>query len=373
MKKIVLATGIFPPDIGGPAIYSRHLAEEFSKTGLAVSVITYGKNFSSTSQYGISGVSRKWPSGFRQFIYLIKLFWLSIGADGIMAFDSLGAGLPAAIAGKILNKKVVTRLGGDFLLEKFIEEKEELATIKEFYERKLWRSYPLLKKLIGVALRNSDLVAFNTDYQKELFKKNYDLDSKRFLVIGGVFRAAKREEIISHQENPRIILWAGRFLKSKNLKFLIAVFKRLLDKDPNLVLKLVGDGPEKPAIFNFIHRTGLEKKVFIAAGMPSADLNEEIKKSYFCALASFGDFGPNFIFQCLSLVKPVLLSGEIGFRGQFPGLLYADPKNEDDFLASAVKLLDERFYSAYQEDILKINYRKTWPEAAREYLDLFAK
>jgi len=43
--KILIATGIFPPDIGGPALYSQKLAEEFSSRGLVVSVITYGKNF----------------------------------------------------------------------------------------------------------------------------------------------------------------------------------------------------------------------------------------------------------------------------------------------------------------------------------------
>ena len=39
--KIILATGIFPPDIGGPAIYTEGLALELKKLGLEVKVVTY--------------------------------------------------------------------------------------------------------------------------------------------------------------------------------------------------------------------------------------------------------------------------------------------------------------------------------------------
>ncbi len=41
--KILLATGIYPPDIGGPATYVRHLAQELTKRGTEVTVVTYGE------------------------------------------------------------------------------------------------------------------------------------------------------------------------------------------------------------------------------------------------------------------------------------------------------------------------------------------
>ena len=39
--KIVLATGIYPPDIGGPATYVRNLAERLTAMGGQVTVIAY--------------------------------------------------------------------------------------------------------------------------------------------------------------------------------------------------------------------------------------------------------------------------------------------------------------------------------------------
>src|SRR3989344_6467595 len=97
--KILMATGIFPPDIGGPALYSQKLAEEYSRKGIAVTAVVYGKKFLSPPEYRVVGVSRRWPAGLRQFIYFLKVLIQAKNSDAIMAFDSLGAGLPAVIAG----------------------------------------------------------------------------------------------------------------------------------------------------------------------------------------------------------------------------------------------------------------------------------
>ena len=44
--KVLLATGIYPPDIGGPATYAQNLARELSARSVSVMVITYAhRNF----------------------------------------------------------------------------------------------------------------------------------------------------------------------------------------------------------------------------------------------------------------------------------------------------------------------------------------
>ena len=39
--KIVIATGIYPPDIGGPATYSQTSAREFGKRNIETKIICY--------------------------------------------------------------------------------------------------------------------------------------------------------------------------------------------------------------------------------------------------------------------------------------------------------------------------------------------
>ena len=59
-RKILIATGIFPPDIGGPATYSKLLLDELSNRGLAVKVVSFG-------------AVRHLPKIIRHFVYFFKI------------------------------------------------------------------------------------------------------------------------------------------------------------------------------------------------------------------------------------------------------------------------------------------------------------
>mgnify|MGYP001570708375 CR=1 FL=1 len=39
--RIIVASGIYPPDIGGPATYSKLIAGEFTKRNIEVSIVCY--------------------------------------------------------------------------------------------------------------------------------------------------------------------------------------------------------------------------------------------------------------------------------------------------------------------------------------------
>ncbi len=368
--RILLATGIFPPDIGGPALYSEQLSKEFSKNGIEVIVITYGKNFKPAVGYKVVGISRRWPILLRQLIYLFKVCWYSRGVNGILAFDELGAGLPAVLAGKILNKKVIIRLGGDFLWEKFIEEEKGWTTISNFYAKHFYAAFPILRKLSLFTLQNFHRVVFNTNFQRNLFIQYCGLKKEKTSVVGNVFIKELNLKKETNFEKTKTILWAGRFIKLKNLPFLLNVFKKLLEKDASLVLKLIGEGPEKESIINLVKSQKLENKVMIQEALNKSFLNEEIKKAYFCILPSLSDINPNFVLQGLLCDCPVVLTKETGLKEQFPELLYADPLDEDSFVRAGLNLLDRNFYADYQKKISAIQYKYSWSDLAGDFLNI---
>src|SRR3989344_2082532 len=367
--KILIATGIFPPDIGGPALYSQKLAEEFSSRGLVVSVITYGKNFFKNNAYLISGVSRKWPFGLRQAIYFLKLLNQARKSDVILTFDSLGAGLPAVIAGKLFNKKVVIRLGGDFLWEKFVESGRGKVTMAEFYQKKLHQRFIILFRLMIFALQNTDKIVFTTEFQKGLFVSYYGLRPNKVFMIRNVFEK-KNGQLLIYDNNLKTILWAGRFLKLKNLDLLLRVFKRLLVYDKNLVLELAGEGPERRTLQLTADNLQVTNNIKFLGKLSEFELKKKIINSYFCILPSLSEVSPNFALQCLALEKPIILTEETGLKEQFPGLMYADPQKEDSFFQSALRLLDANSYDNYQKFISDIHYQKTWRDLADEYLKI---
>src|SRR3989338_1426308 len=107
--RILIATGIFPPDIGGPATYSSLLLEELPKRDVAVSVVTYGP----------AGVSRNIPKGLRHFLYFLVCVFKP--ADIIFAQDPVSAGFPALLAARLTGRKFVVRVAGDYAWEQGVE------------------------------------------------------------------------------------------------------------------------------------------------------------------------------------------------------------------------------------------------------------
>ena len=104
--KILICTGIYPPDIGGPATYSKLLFEELPKMGIETRVLSFGE-------------VRHLPKILRHFVYFIKVLKMGRRADIIYAQDPVSVGLPAMLAAKILRKKFILKVVGDYAWEQF--------------------------------------------------------------------------------------------------------------------------------------------------------------------------------------------------------------------------------------------------------------
>ena len=79
--KIVLATGIYPPDIGGPATYVAKLAEELPKRGCEVKVVTYGEMRNAEcgmrNDGNVSCITRGQNIVFRYLKYFLAVYRLA--------------------------------------------------------------------------------------------------------------------------------------------------------------------------------------------------------------------------------------------------------------------------------------------------------
>src|SRR3972149_3635989 len=106
--RILIATGIYPPDVGGPAGYSALLEKELPKRGVAVKILSFG-----------------WYRGYlkilRHFIYFLRVIKLGRDCDIIYAQDPVSVGLPAIFASKYLGKKFAIKIVGDYAWEQGIQ------------------------------------------------------------------------------------------------------------------------------------------------------------------------------------------------------------------------------------------------------------
>lgn len=368
--KIVIATGIFIPDIGGPATYSPKVAEKFVAQGHDVSVITYSNqakyDFDDSLGYPVFRVKRsdKLRNYFNYFKVLKKM---AKSADIVYAHDLISVGLPCALF-KLFNPKVkmVVRLGGDFLWEKAYNSGWTKEVLSNYHGQSKNAQEKVYLGIYKFALAKFDQIIFSTKWQQDIYAKYFPGTKDKSVVIANAYP----EDFQAGEENDNgKILFAGRLIKLKNLGRLIEAVK---DTDKELVI--IGDGPEKERLINLVKKLGLENRIRFKDRMPAEQLAKEISQSHFTIVPSISEISPNTVLESIKLNKPVLLTKESGFYSDFKDrLIFIDPMDIDDIKNKIADMFDENKYNNYLSVIESINLDRGWQEVSVDHLDLFKK
>ena len=174
--KILIATGIYPPEIGGPAQYAKNLVAEFERQGHRVKVLTYR-------------LEHYLPTGLRHLFFFLRTLLALPGTNFILASDTFSVGFPAVLAAKLLNKKIMIRTGGDFLWESYVERTGDLVLLRKFYEKiktglaKLSLKEKIIFRLTHWTVNHCSKLVFSTEWQKDIWRMPYDLDLQRTKII----------------------------------------------------------------------------------------------------------------------------------------------------------------------------------------------
>lgn len=377
--KILIATGIFKPEIGGPATLAAELPKRLNATGHKAGVVTYSDkatySFDKTFNFPLLRVVRGKNKFWNYFRYYRAVKKIGYDADVVYTLDWFSAGLPVMLACRSLKKRYVVRVGGGYLWEKYLSEGNTAVTLREFYEKGLYKKYWLMFWLIKKVLRNAFQVIFNSDEQKELYIKYYGLEEKRTVTIKNVVPENRISGLVKDynaigDNKDREIVFAGRFIKMKNVESLVEAFAKM--KDESFRLLLIGDGPEKQNIEKKVWEMGIYERVDFIPPMSQSDLYKRIALSYLVVVPSWTDVSPHQAYECLSLGIPLLLTKENYLGLKTPNdWRTIDPKSVDDIADALNFLTDPATYKAFVEAQEKIKVHHTWDEVVGEHLKVF--
>ena len=329
--KIIIATGIYPPDIGGPAQYAKNLKVEFERVGHQVKVLTYQ-------------LEKKMPTGVRHLWFFLRCLLVFPRSDLVIALDTFSVGLPAVMAAKIFGKKIIIRTGGDFLWEQFVERTGDLVLLKDFYQTRLDKlnfKEKIVFKLSRWTVCNANRLIFSTDWQRKIWLPVYGFDEAKTTIVENYYGTKE----LSFPPPEKNFITGARSLKLKNFERLAEVFKRAGAKNSLLVY----DDTTKP----------FEKFM------------DKVAHCYAVILVSVGDISPNLILDAIRHNKPFILTKETGFYDRLKDIgLFVDPENIDDITDKILYLADEKNYKKQVDKIKIFNFTHTWQEIASEFLVL---
>ena len=373
-KHILLAAGVFYPDVGGPAIHVRKIAEKLVEEGYKVTVLAYGDDRSHTQfSFRVKRISRNLPKLLQWVFYTIEAIHLSIFSDIVYAFDPTAAGMPACFAAKFLGKPFFIRVGGDPIWEREAEEGKVFMSLDQYYKDGLYKKHKLLLfKMIKLMLRCADVVVLYNQTFKDFYARYYSVPIEKMHIIKNP--AFKREVVVSQTlPTDPIIVFAGRFVKYKNLLFVMKAFERVRSLTGKGKLVLIGKGPEKDSLCDFKKTLSFGEHIEFIESLPQEQLFEKIKVSSVAIGPALSEFNPNFILEALSFGKPVLLSRGHGLSIGLPEEFIFDPKNEQELIDKILYLFDPIHYKSSLAIIERLDMNQTWEKVTSAHMELLLK
>lgn len=340
--KILIATPLYPPEIGGPSTYVKELAERIKNTH-KVTIVAYANTGEAIKGVKLILVRKKNQLFIRLIKYFIALYKESAGVDVIYAQNAVASGFPAVIVGKIRNIPVVIKFVGDEAWERASQLRQTNKKLEDFLEKPEGNlKIKILMKIQRFSLQGASLVTTPSVYLGKAITKTYKLKDNKVVVN---YNVAEKTEILPFEAkvNPHQIVVTARLVEWKGIDGIIRAVSILKNDYPDVKLIIAGDGPEEKNLKELTRKLNLEDNVNFLGRVSRAETWHIRKQSAVYVLNSTYEGLPHTALTTFAAEIPIVATNISGTNEavyhEKTGLL-VEP-GDDAGLANAIKKLFE--------------------------------
>ena len=278
-SKILILSGVFPPDIGGPTAFLDPLAKELIKNGYFVRVLTFGKEKKNYS-YPVKRISNLWPGPLKSFIYLIWGLWYGLKTDLVYNQDLYTAGLTGLFIKKVLKRKLITRFVGDSAWEKSSARKLITDDIISFQEKEYSPRIERWKRTRKKILANSDKIIVASNFLKRVVLKIGPPEEKIKVIYNSIdfmkIEPSANKEELKNKINlkGKVLLTVARLTPWKGVDTLIEIMPDLIGSYGEISLIVVGSGPELKNLKKIARKLKIEKNIVFTGKANRQEIND---------------------------------------------------------------------------------------------------
>ena len=331
--KVVVVSGIWPPDPGGPASHAPVLAEFLHQRGHTVDVVTTADAAPATRQYPVHWISRRSAIRHVRCAFLVRR--RARGADVVYATSMIRR---ATIGALLARRPIVVKLVSDEVFERATRNGRYEGTLDEFQHVGGARNR-FLRTTRNAALRRAHHVFCPSAYLRDVALE-WDLDPGHVSVLPNPAPSAPqlpgRDELRRELRlDGRVLAFAGRLGPQKALGVALEAIAAV----PDVTLVVAGDGPERAALEGQAIQLGLEGRSRFLGSLSRDDVLRLFRAADGSVLSSAWENFPHTVVEALAVGCPVIATAVGGVpevvRDGENGLLV--PPNDVASLTAAIR------------------------------------
>jgi glycosyltransferase involved in cell wall biosynthesis len=334
--RVLLVSGIWPPDVGGPASHAPEVASFLAGHGHEVEVVTTASAEPSPKPYPVRAVSRRTPKGAIHLRTAALVRSRATRADVVYTTGMFGRSAAGALAAR---RPYVVKLTADPAFERARRRGLVQGDVEEFQHGGGGPGAAMLRFARDVELRHAAHVLCPSAYLRELVM-SWGVAPERVTVLPNPApdvpdlppRDALRRTL---GLNGAALAFAGRLTAQKSLE---RALEAVAGAD-GVTFVIAGEGPDRPALEGRARELGIADRVTFLGAQPRERVVELFHAADAAILSSSWENFPHTVVEALAVGTPVLAMEAGGVaevvRDGVNGLLV--PPGDTAALAEAVQ------------------------------------
>jgi len=299
--RVLVVSGIWPPDAGGPASHALALASFLHDRGHAVEVVTTADAPPVTQPFPVRWVARRSPARHLRCALLVRA--RARESDVVYATSMVRR---AAIGSRLAHRPLVVKLVSDEVFERMQREGRFAGSLDQFQRARGGMRVRFLRATRTRALRGARHVLSPSEYLRRL-ALGWGLEPARISVLPNpapeIPPLPGREELRAELGlDGHVLAFAGRLGIQKSL----GVAFEALGANPGVTLAIAGDGPEREWLERRARELELDGRVRFLGGLSREGVLRLFRAADASLLSSSWENFPHSVVEALAAGVPVI-------------------------------------------------------------------
>jgi glycosyltransferase involved in cell wall biosynthesis len=364
--RVLVVSGMWPPDVGGPASHAPEVCDYLLEHGHRVEAATMAAKPPPEEAYPVHWASRRTPLVVRHVAATALVRRLARRSDVVYTTGIIGrSSLGAALAGT----PTVVKLTSDPVFERSLRWglfRHDLAAFQQARGVRIG----ILRRARDLALERARRIVVPSEALKEL-AVSWGVPAQKITLIRNPVSIPPglegREELRRrHEFDGPTLVFAGRLVPQKSIDVALEAVRR----NPDVRLLLAGEGPYHDRLVRHARELGVDGRAVFLGPQPRRTVFELLRAADAALLSSSWENFPHMALEALALGTPVIATDAGGvteiLRDEWNGLLV--PIRDPEALAQAIRrylddpALQERLRAESVSSVAQFEPERTYAE-----------